>query len=185
MCVRCKGSHRRAGHLTEPDRGHSRESSCSYRTLGRVWTVNILRTDWTSHSCTPELEMMQKAYHYDTLNKSSSKLFGSIKNGHLESCGETNWKLQRSQERRTVFLPLHSLLFPLIQTLPLFYQQIFRTELKLLMTVDYFPKCLVVRLYNRHNFTSIWLAARGYFPNSRGSTRSDELNVKYSSWLKL
>lgn len=47
MCVRCKGSHRRAGRLTEPDRGHSRESSCSYRTLGRVWTVNILRTDWT------------------------------------------------------------------------------------------------------------------------------------------
>lgn len=142
--------------------------------------------DWLNHTTTPELEMIQKAYNCDTQNKSSSKLYESIKNSHLWSYRrKLNWKLQKSQDRRTVFLLIHSFLLPLIQTLPLFYQQIFRVELNLLMTADYFPKCLVVRLYNSHEFTSIWPAAGGYFHNLRGSSRNDDLNVKYSSWMKL
>lgn len=95
---------------------------------------------------------------------------------------ETNWK---QENRRTVFLLPNSFLRSKIQTFPLFYQQIFWTGLNFLMTVDYFPKFLVVRLYNSHNFTRFWLSACGYFPNLRGSTRSDEFNLKYSFWLKL
>lgn len=90
VCLCCMGSQRGAGGLTEPDRGHSRESSCSYQPPGYVWTVNILLTDWMNHSlATSALEMMQKVNHCDTPNKSSSKPFGSLK-----SCG---LMLQRNQ----------------------------------------------------------------------------------------
>lgn len=44
---------------------------------------------------------------------------------------EINWKLWKSLDRRTVFLLLHSLLFPLIQTLQLLHRQTFRAELNL------------------------------------------------------
>lgn len=77
----------------------------------------------------------------------------------------------RAAKRKTseADLLLRSLLRPLIQTLPLFYQQIFRAE----SSVSWwqfitFQKCLVVGLYNSHNFTSIWPAAGGYFPNFEG-----------------